>query len=197
MTMCTKALLEDPVPPVDLLPLRAAAASDIRAVINVQVKHWSALCFNKEMPKEDVLSSSTVKQNYATRNTENILSKQSSDDNISKNKDNDSIEALEEQFKSHLHIVNETPNLSESNSLATEVTNEEREKKSGQTKQQDSEMPGPSQGSSSSSSGATSTLRITMLDSLLQVSLIGKSRKIILKRLQKVFNFSNLKCVKF
>lgn len=186
MTMCTKALLGDPVPPVDLLPLKATAAADIKAVINVQVKHWSALCFNKEMPKENVLSSSTVKQNYATRNTENILNKQNSDDKISKNKENDSIEVLEEQFKSHLHIVDERPNLSESNRFVTEVTNEEREQKSSQTKQQDSERPGPSQGSSTSSSGTTSTLRITMLDSLLQVSLVEKSGKTILKLLQKV-----------
>lgn len=172
MTMCTKALLGDPVPPVDLLPLKATAASDIKAVINVQSKHWSALCFNKEMPKEDVLSSSTVKQNHATRNTKNILNKQTSDENVSKSYENYSMEALEEQFKSQLHILNETPNLTESNRFATEVTNEEREQKSSQTKQQDSEKPGPSQGSSTSASGTT-TLRITMLDSLLQVSLIG------------------------
>lgn len=184
MTMCTKALLGDPVPPVDLLPLKTSAALDIKAVLNVQVKYWPALCFNKEMPKEDVLSSLTVKQNHATRNTELILNKLSSDDNVSNNGENDSIAALEEQFKSQLQISNDTslsevlstPSLSESNCLVTQVPNEKGEQKDTQPKQQDSEKPGPSQGSSTSSSGTTTTLKITMLDSLLQVSSLGRTK---------------------
>lgn len=59
MTLCTKTLLGDPVPSVDqALPVKSSATNDLNTVLNIQSKYWSALAFNKVLPKEDVFSKS-------------------------------------------------------------------------------------------------------------------------------------------
>lgn len=57
MTLCTKTLLGDPVPSLDpnMVP-RPAAVADLKAVLEVQSKYWSAICFNKDLPDGDVLT---------------------------------------------------------------------------------------------------------------------------------------------
>ncbi|KDR24372.1 Histone deacetylase 6 [Zootermopsis nevadensis] len=56
MSMCTKALLGDPLPP--LVPGRAvcpSAVTSIKNVIRTQARYWSALCFQVALPQERVL----------------------------------------------------------------------------------------------------------------------------------------------
>ncbi|XP_054266822.1 histone deacetylase 6-like isoform X1 [Macrosteles quadrilineatus] len=64
MTLCTKALLGDPSPPVSLPPWKPSAAVDLRTVLDVQKNHWSAV-FNKSFPKEDVLKEGVEKTAYS------------------------------------------------------------------------------------------------------------------------------------
>lgn len=56
MSMCTKALLGDPLPP--LMPGHAAcpsAVTSIKNVIRTQSRYWSALCFQVALPQERVI----------------------------------------------------------------------------------------------------------------------------------------------
>ncbi|XP_045138133.1 histone deacetylase 6-like isoform X3 [Portunus trituberculatus] len=56
MTLCAKALLGDPMPPLEaqLVPNKSAVHT-INEVISVHSKYWSALCFQVELPLQDVL----------------------------------------------------------------------------------------------------------------------------------------------
>ncbi|KAG7171304.1 histone deacetylase 6-like [Homarus americanus] len=56
MTMCAKALLGDPLPMLDasLVPNKGAVQT-INDVIRTQSQYWSALCFQVDLPVEDVL----------------------------------------------------------------------------------------------------------------------------------------------
>lgn len=61
MSMCTKALLGDPLPP--LVPGRAAcpsAVTSIKNVIRTQARYWSALCFQVALPQERVFLTETL-----------------------------------------------------------------------------------------------------------------------------------------
>lgn len=56
MSMCTKALLGDPLPP--LAPHHVAcpgAITSIKNVIRTQARYWSALCFQVALPQERVV----------------------------------------------------------------------------------------------------------------------------------------------
>ncbi|XP_066586610.1 histone deacetylase 6 isoform X2 [Prorops nasuta] len=65
MTMCTKALLNDPLPLLDSRqsPCTSAVTS-INNVLKVQKNHWPALMFNVSLPKENVI------ENVEITNTE-------------------------------------------------------------------------------------------------------------------------------
>ncbi|XP_063863444.1 histone deacetylase 6-like isoform X3 [Scylla paramamosain] len=56
MTLCAKALLGDPMPPLEaqLVPNKSAVQT-INDVINTHSKYWSALCFQVDLPLQDVL----------------------------------------------------------------------------------------------------------------------------------------------
>jgi len=56
MSMCTKTLLGDPLPP--LVPHHSAcpsAVTSIKNVIRTQARYWSALCFQVALPQERVI----------------------------------------------------------------------------------------------------------------------------------------------
>ncbi|XP_018917401.2 histone deacetylase 6 isoform X2 [Bemisia tabaci] len=56
MTMCTKALLHDPIPILDpLTPINPSAIQSIKQVISVQSEFWSALQFLVAIPSDKVL----------------------------------------------------------------------------------------------------------------------------------------------
>uniref|UniRef100_A0A0K8TJ28 UBP-type domain-containing protein n=1 Tax=Lygus hesperus TaxID=30085 RepID=A0A0K8TJ28_LYGHE len=59
MTMCTKALLGDPIPSLGpgLVPCESAVES-INETISYHAQYWSTLCLNQSIPAEDVLTSS-------------------------------------------------------------------------------------------------------------------------------------------
>ncbi|XP_055712134.1 histone deacetylase 6 isoform X2 [Phlebotomus papatasi] len=52
MTMCSKALLGDPLPPLDICnrDLNSSCIETIRNVLSVQKKYWKCLKFNKKVP---------------------------------------------------------------------------------------------------------------------------------------------------
>ena len=65
MTLCTKTLLGDPVPSLEPnIPPRPAAVADLKTVLDVQSKYWSAICFNKDLPDADVLPESEKYGNF-------------------------------------------------------------------------------------------------------------------------------------
>jgi len=56
MTMCTKSLLGDPLPPLALHRASCpSAVTSIKNVIRTQARYWSALCFQVALPQERVL----------------------------------------------------------------------------------------------------------------------------------------------
>lgn len=56
MTLCAKALLGDPMPPLEaqLVPNKSAVQT-INDVLRTHSKYWSALCFQVDLPLQDVL----------------------------------------------------------------------------------------------------------------------------------------------
>ncbi|XP_014270934.1 histone deacetylase 6 isoform X2 [Halyomorpha halys] len=69
MTMCTKALLGDPLPPLKEGSVPCTSASEsIREVISAHSRYWSSLCFDAALPVENVLTERKQKKgnNIAT-----------------------------------------------------------------------------------------------------------------------------------
>lgn len=66
MTLCTKTLLGDPVPNLEMNTVRPGAVNDIKTVLEIQSKYWSSLCFNKDLPDRDVLGVKHSQWNNAT-----------------------------------------------------------------------------------------------------------------------------------
>ena len=64
MTMCTKSLLGDPLPPLALHRASSpSAVTSIKNVIRTQAKYWSALCFQVALPQERVLKTRPLEGN--------------------------------------------------------------------------------------------------------------------------------------
>uniref|UniRef100_A0A1B6EJ36 Protein deacetylase HDAC6 n=1 Tax=Cuerna arida TaxID=1464854 RepID=A0A1B6EJ36_9HEMI len=176
MTMCTKALLGDPVPPVDLhLPIKASAATDLKTALTVQTKYWPALCFNKTFPKEDVLGAVKIKETVpATNDTELADRLAVPDMNIDKKEKENDLHDLELKFSSVMSIsedqrANEetlNPNSSGHDTLVKQVPNEEEQQPSSSTCRDEAPQPGSSQ-SSSTSGDKKQMLITTTLDTIL------------------------------
>lgn len=144
MTICTKTLLGDPLPPVNVtLPLKPSALTDLKIVLNVQAKHWSALCFNKDLPREDGVSKSII--NHIPSPINDLLSKMSA-----------------------LEIQEATVSSSVPDDWEDHITRvPHQDNKNGKRPINDSQKPGPSQ---SSSQGTTYNISIS-LDAFRDVSL--------------------------
>lgn len=95
MAMCTKALLGDPLPPLQCnLSASPSAVNSIKNVISVQSAYWSSLRFNVALPKENVLPEICVK-------TENVLNHPDGDNFLSgRTKNIDQLSSL----MSHLSV---------------------------------------------------------------------------------------------
>lgn len=151
MTICTKTLLGDPLPSINLtLPLKPQASTDLKTVLNVQGKYWSSLCFNKDLPKEDVLSKFTTNQKMVSSPiTDELSSKMSNlviqDDSINvKDNINSNVEQASSTYK---NTINLTQVPSEWKQHLTQVPNRDHNNDSCKMPISDIEKPGPSEAS--------------------------------------------------
>lgn len=62
MTLCTKALLGDPLPSPQLKPIDPAGLSTIQRVVHHQRKHWSSLRFHVDLPDAEDIVRPTLKE---------------------------------------------------------------------------------------------------------------------------------------
>uniref|UniRef100_A0A1B6LQS3 UBP-type domain-containing protein n=1 Tax=Graphocephala atropunctata TaxID=36148 RepID=A0A1B6LQS3_9HEMI len=178
MTECTKTLLGDPLPPVDLhLPIKQTAAADIKAVLIAQAKHWPALCFNKTFPKEDVLSEMKIEGTVAATSMNNESADKPPMPHLNINaKDNESdLQELELKFNSVMSFSKDHSeveqvmelSLNEHNTITKQVPNENGQQPSSSTFRDESSQPGPSQSSSTSGGSKQMIISIT-LDNVLK-----------------------------
>lgn len=75
MTMCTKALLGDPLPALQLgggvgnKQLSASCIETIQNVLSVQQKYWKSLRFNKKLPADEIVLTPVVADEVALLST--------------------------------------------------------------------------------------------------------------------------------
>lgn len=169
MTMCTKALLGDPVPPVDLsFPVKPTALADLRTVLSVQAKHWNALAFNRELPKEDVLTKAARNENKENLSIEDALKSLSLSDNnnyIIENKRKEDIEIKPcADLNKSIEPEQAELNLVKVEELTRKTADDKGEAASGGAKKDDAQ-PSSSQGPSSSDAAnkqPTTTLEVVL-----------------------------------
>lgn len=176
MTMCTKALLGDPVPPIDLgFPIKSSALADLHTVLNVQAKHWDALAFNREFPKEDVLTKAASNENKENLSIEDALKNLSLSDNNNYIIENKRTKDIEINLRADFNTSIEHPpaqadlNMVKVDELMRKIADDKGETASGARTTKEEAQPSSSQGPSSSD--AANKPPTTTLEAVLKVIL--------------------------